>query len=214
MRQTAPKDPIVFYGSSTIRLWGTLASDLADQRAVNLGFGGSTLEACDHFFERLVPPLAPCSLVIYAGDNDLGDGQTPEAVLASFRRLAAKIERDLPAVGYGFISIKPSPARLAILDRIQAANTLIRGDVAGRPNAYFMDVFSAMLASDGRPDAGFFESDGLHLNGAGYQLWTKLLSPFRHQIFTTDCSSIQNRPVRLAESESNVSPLVQPEPRP
>ncbi len=45
-----PNDPVVFYGSSTVRLWDTLARDMGDERAVNLGFGGSTLEACVHFF--------------------------------------------------------------------------------------------------------------------------------------------------------------------
>ena len=38
--------PPVFYGSSSIRLWATLAEDF-DPRVLNLGFGGSTLEACD-----------------------------------------------------------------------------------------------------------------------------------------------------------------------
>jgi hypothetical protein len=41
--------PPVFYGSSSIRLWDTLAEDV-DPRVLNLGFGGSTLEACDYFF--------------------------------------------------------------------------------------------------------------------------------------------------------------------
>jgi hypothetical protein len=38
--------PPVFYGSSSIRLWDTVAKDF-DPRILNLGFGGSTLEACD-----------------------------------------------------------------------------------------------------------------------------------------------------------------------
>ena len=45
----------MFYGSSSIRLWDTLAEDI-DPGVVNLGFGGSTLQACDYFFERLVRP--------------------------------------------------------------------------------------------------------------------------------------------------------------
>src|SRR5579863_5577261 len=61
--------PPVFYGSSSIRLWDTLAEDF-DPRVLNLGFGGATLEACDYFFARLVPPVNPRSLLLYAGDND------------------------------------------------------------------------------------------------------------------------------------------------
>jgi len=56
--------PPVFYGSSSIRLWDTLAEDF-DPRILNLGFGGATLEACDYFFSRLVPPVNPRSLLVY-----------------------------------------------------------------------------------------------------------------------------------------------------
>jgi hypothetical protein len=55
--------PPVFYGSSSIRLWDTLGQDV-DPRVMNLGFGGATLEACDYFFPRLVPPLHPRSLLL------------------------------------------------------------------------------------------------------------------------------------------------------
>src|ERR1700761_279364 len=81
--------PPVFYGSSSFRLWDTLATDF-DPRVLNLGFGGSTLEACDYFFDRLVSPLRPRSLLLYAGDNDLGDGRTPEQAFGSFLSLAHK----------------------------------------------------------------------------------------------------------------------------
>jgi len=188
-RQTTPKDPVVFYGSSTVRLWSGLAKDLQNSRALNLGFGGSTLEACVYFFERLVPPVDPCSLVVYAGDNDLGDGRSPQDVLASFRALAGKVERDLHGVEFAFISVKPSPSRFHIIDRIRAANELIREDIAMRGRDYFIDIFDAMLGPDGTPQSKFFEEDGLHMSSAGYALWTHLLSPHRQRIFTLDCST-------------------------
>lgn len=77
---------IAFYGSSSIRLWATLASDFPGLSVVNLGFGGATLAACVYFFERLVLPCSPASLVLYAGDNDLGDGRRPEDVAGSLNR--------------------------------------------------------------------------------------------------------------------------------
>src|SRR5580698_11490568 len=105
--------PPVFYGSSSIRLWDTLAEDF-DPRVVNAGFGGSTLEACDHYFERLVQPLHPRSLLLYAGDNDLGDGRSVQQVLGWFRSLADKVADLAGPIPFGFVSIKPSPARRTI----------------------------------------------------------------------------------------------------
>jgi hypothetical protein len=106
-----PIRPVAFYGSSSIRLWSSLADDLGDVRIVNLGFGGSTLAACAHFFERLVVPRRPASLVLYAGDNDLGDGRSARDVFGSFRALVDQLDARLGPIPFAFISIKPSPAR-------------------------------------------------------------------------------------------------------
>jgi lysophospholipase L1-like esterase len=174
--------PPVFYGSSSIRLWTTLAEDF-DPRVINLGFGGSTLEACNYFFERLVLPLKPASLLLYAGDNDLGDGRTAEQTFACFRSLAGKVERTLGSMPFGFVSVKPSPARRLILPEIRALNTLVQQAIKTRPSAYFVDVFSYMLDSDGEPYSRYFSEDGLHMNHQGYLLWSRLLEPYRKQIF-------------------------------
>ena len=186
-RRNAHAHPAVFYGSSSIRLWTTLARDLQSPCAINAGFGGSTLAACVHYFERLVPPLAPASLVVYAGDNDLGDGQSPENVLASFRTLIAKVRKSLDTAPFFFLSIKPSPARTPLLERIRQANALIAAEIGLDPDAEFIDLFSHMLDRAGRPRTELFEPDGLHLNAAGYRVWTEILLPFRNRIFTEHC---------------------------
>jgi lysophospholipase L1-like esterase len=151
---------------------------------LNLGFGGSTLEACDCFFARLVPPANPRSLLLYAGDNDLGDGHSVEEVMCWFRSLADKVTASLGAVPFGFVSVKPSPARYPIIDRIRRLNDQVRQEIESRPSGYYVDVFPAMLDQSGKPRSGFFLEDGLHLSREGYRLWGRLLEPHRNQIFT------------------------------
>jgi hypothetical protein len=143
--------PPVFYGSSSVRLWDTLAEDV-DPSVLNLGFGGSTLEACDYYFDRLVPPVHPRSLLVYAGDNDLGDGRSVEQVFGWYRSLVYKIARSLGGVPFGFVSIKPSPARLAIIDRIRRFNDLVRAEIESRPTAYYVDVYSAHAGRVGQTE--------------------------------------------------------------
>ena len=211
-RRQLPEHPVVFYGSSSIRLWESLGDDFRTRRILNLGFGGSTLEACAYFFERVVVPVAPCSLVVYAGDNDLGDGRSPQEVLASFRALAAKVDRYLGGIEFGFVSIKPSPGRFHLMDRIRMANRLIRGEIEVRRRGYFMDVFDAMLDREGKPRRSLYHDDGLHLSLAGYGLWVELLTPYLHRILTTDCSSVKTTGLHSG-SEARVPPMVQPKPR-
>jgi lysophospholipase L1-like esterase len=184
VRQARAWRPAVFYGSSTLRLWDSLAEDLGEPRALNLAFGGSTLAACVHFFDRLVRPVAPASLVVYAGDNDLGDGCSPEQVMASFERLSAKVADCQGELPFGFITIKPSPARAGILDRIRRTNDGIRARIERMPGAYVIDVFDAMVDAAGAPRRELFLDDGLHLSRDGYRLWIRLLEPYRHRIFT------------------------------
>ena len=175
--------PPVFYGSSTFRLWDTLARDI-DPSIINLGFGGSTLEACDYFYSRLVKPLHPGSLLVYAGDNDLGDGRSVEDALASFRSLARQVASTAGPIPFGFVSVKPSPARYPILDRIRRFNEIVRAGMASIPGGYYVDVYAAMLDPSGNPRPEYFQEDGLHLNREGYRLWTRILGACRHQILT------------------------------
>jgi lysophospholipase L1-like esterase len=187
------REPAVAFGSSSIRLWTTRAEDLNDDSLVNAGFGGSTLEACAFFFERIVPPLKPTSLLVYAGDNDLGDGRSPDHVLESFHRLADQIDRSCGAIPFGFMSIKPSPARVNILDLIMQANALIQAAIERRPNGFYVPLYDAMLRN-AKPRPELFLDDGLHLAPAGYKLWSDLLEPFRAQIFTEGANARAAQP--------------------
>ncbi len=112
---TPATEKIVFYGSSSIRLWTTLAQDFPHLDTLNLGFGGSTLAACAWFFERLVVPNTPKAIVFYAGDNDLGDGRHPEEVCLFFCAFARKMRILLPDVPLYFLSVKISLARWELL---------------------------------------------------------------------------------------------------
>jgi lysophospholipase L1-like esterase len=177
----APPVPgsVVFYGSSSIRLWSSLTEDFPDLPVVNAGFGGSTLAACAHFFDRLVVPLAPRSLLVYAGDNDIGDGRTPGDVLSSLRALLARFDVAFPGVPLGFLSIKPSPARWPLHGAIAEANELARVELTSRSNRFYVDLVPAMLGEDGKPRPELYAEDGLHLSAAGYRLWAEVVGRFR-----------------------------------
>ena len=171
----AATDRVVFYGSSSIRLWTTLAQDFPQINTVNIGFGGSTLAACAWFFERLVVPANPASLVFYAGDNDLGDGRHPEEVYLFFCAFAEKMRSNFPAVPVSFLSIKISPARWHMVNQIQYANQLICSEVTKRVGYQYIDMTTPLLDTNGQPRREFFEEDGLHLSQAGYRVWQQVI---------------------------------------
>ncbi len=165
----------VFYGSSTLRLWDTLAEDMGMPDAINLGFGGSTLEACRLYFERLVLPLRPSHLIFYGGENDIGVGKSAEFVLDQFRRFADVVQGHLPDIRCWFISLKPSPSRLEYLAEIERTNTLIADAISQHSQWQYVDFYSYLLDADGQPNARLFSPDQLHLNIAAYGILAKLL---------------------------------------
>jgi lysophospholipase L1-like esterase len=175
--KTAKDVETVFYGSSSIRLWTSLYDDFKDLKPVNLGFGGSTLAACVWFFERVMIPYQPKRLVIYAGDNDLGDGRHPEEVFIFFQQLVVKINKrfgDLPCY---FVSLKPSISRWQIADQFKYTNNLIETEIITRNNNWrFINVFKEMIDPAGRLKKEYFLNDGLHLSESGYKLWKEIIN--------------------------------------
>jgi lysophospholipase L1-like esterase len=168
---------VIFYGSSSIRQWDSLYKDFREHKPLNLGFGGSTLAACVWYFDRIMAPLDKArSMIIYAGDNDLGDGRHPEEVFISFRQLVVQVREKFGNIPIGFISIKPSFSRWHIIDRIRFTNKVIEEEVnRKKDNLYFINVYDAMTDKNGLPIHKFFGADGLHLSGEGYALWEEIL---------------------------------------
>jgi lysophospholipase L1-like esterase len=167
----------IFYGSSSMRLWTSLYDDFKDIKPINLGFGGSTLAACVWFFDRLMLPYNPKRLIIYAGDNDLGDGRHPEEVLIFFQELAVKVEKRFGNIPCFYISLKPSPSRLNIIDQYKYTNNLIENEIVKFDNNWqFINVFKDMLDANGKPKGEYYVKDGLHLTNAAYKLWSDVIN--------------------------------------
>lgn len=173
-----PKGAVLFIGSSSIRLWKTLAKDFPDVPVLNRGFGGSQIADSTYYADRIVKPYQPRLIVLYAGDNDLADGKTPAQVFADYQQFVSKVRAGLPTVRIAYIAIKPSPARWQLVSAIKEANTMIKQFVGKKKGLDYIDVFSGMLGKDGKPVPELYAADGLHLSEKGYALWTRAVAPY------------------------------------
>lgn len=178
--RTSPPEAgsLVFVGSSSIRLWTSLARDMAPLRVVNRGFGGAHLAHVVRHAPRILPPHAPRAIVLYAGDNDIASGKTAERVLSDFEAFVAWTRRALPKARIVFLSIKPSPLRFDLWPEMRRANEAIEGLAARDPRLFYVDVASVLLDEEGRPREALFAFDGLHLRAEGYDAWTRVVAPF------------------------------------
>jgi lysophospholipase L1-like esterase len=180
-RQNPPaKSAVVFVGSSSIRMWKDLAEDFPDTKVINRGFGGSQLADSTYYADRIVIPYQPRMVVLYAGDNDLAAGKTPQQVFEDYKAFVSRVREKLPNAKIAFISIKPSLARVKLMEQMRATNELIRGYAAAGKNLVFIDVFPPMLNQAGQPRPELFIQDGLHMNREGYDIWRKVVAPYLH----------------------------------
>lgn len=169
------EDPkMVFYGSSSFTLWNDLTEIFKEYKPINLGFGGSTLGACTWFFDRVFENIKkPEAIVVYAGDNDLGDNRHPEEVVLFFENLLAKIREKYGNIPCTYISIKPSISRWYLSDSIRYTNSNIKELCLKDENFHFVNIYEDMLDANGYPDGKYFVEDGLHLSKKGYRLWAQ-----------------------------------------
>ncbi|EKU26389.1 SGNH/GDSL hydrolase family protein [Xanthomonas graminis] len=169
---------VLFVGSSSIRFWTSLASDFPGVDTLNRGFGGSEIRDSTWYADRIVVPYRPRLIVFYAGDNDLNSGRSPQQLREDFLAFVARVRHDLPTTRIAYLSIKPSPARAALLPRVADANALLRKAAAGLKQVDFIDVYTPMLGADGQPRGELFGPDHLHMNPAGYALWRDIVRPY------------------------------------
>ena len=131
-----------------------------------------------HFFERIVAPVKPSIIVVYAGDNDIAQKKSPETVAADFAQFCAKVKEQLPECGkVVYVSIKPSVKRWALADTIKSANKLIKTQCEKDDKLQYLDVWNPMLDAKGEPRPELLLKDGLHMTADGYKIWNDALGP-------------------------------------
>ena len=170
---TVAPDAVLFLGSSSIRLWDTVRS-FAGANTLNRGFGGATTAHVLHYYKRLLPAAPPRAVIVYVGENDLAAGTAPEAVARDILTLLRRLRQDYPRAHIAFLSLKPSPMRWTLRDKMALVNARVRAG-AGSRGVRYIDVGKVLLAPDGLPDASLFRPDGLHMNASGYQRWTRII---------------------------------------
>lgn len=172
-----PRGAIVFVGSSSIRMWKSLAQDFPGHQVINRGFGGSQLADSVHFIDRVILRYQPRQVVIYAGGNDINAKKSPEVVYGDFVALTDRIRAALPQTRIAYISIAGAPSRWAQVEQVRQANALIAAHCRRR-GLDFINTFPLMLGPDGRPKPDIFLKDNLHMNERGYAIWREAVRPY------------------------------------
>jgi lysophospholipase L1-like esterase len=159
-------------------MWTSLKEDFAGLPVLNRGFGGSMIPEVTAFLDRIIVPHKPRLVVLYCGGNDINAGRSASQVTRDFEALVAKLHDELPTTRLLYISVAPNPARWSQVETVKAVNRAVQWRAESDPRITYVDVFSRMLGSDGRPLPDIFIEDGLHMNAKGYAIWKDVVRPY------------------------------------
>ncbi len=185
----APKGGVVFVGSSSIRLWKTLAADMQPMPVLNRGFGGSRLFDSIYYSDDLISKHEPSLVVVFSGTNDISGSKPKSAqqVCSLFRQLVQRLRWQDHKLTICNIAITPTMARKEHIAIVREANRLIRMECQTDPLLEFVDPTVDLVDANGRPDLRFFRRDQLHLNKRGYAVWARHIRPLVQRLYGREC---------------------------
>ncbi|MFL2601508.1 MAG: GDSL-type esterase/lipase family protein [Flavobacteriaceae bacterium] len=167
------KNLIVFYGSSSFRLWKNLDQDFKTYNVLNFGFGGAFIEDCIRYFDQLFSNINPTVFVLYVGGNDLSLEYSNRKINSLFKNLLTKIKSQFPNSKIICVSIKPSYHRINKFDKIKQLNTLMKEELMKSDKNSYVDIFKLFLNENEKIITSYFVKDNLHLSKKGYEVWKK-----------------------------------------
>ncbi|WP_143544137.1 GDSL-type esterase/lipase family protein [Rhodopirellula sp. MGV] len=170
-------EAILFIGSSSIRRWETMQRDMSPYRTIRRGYGGAKFTDMAVYAERVITPHQYRAVVMFVGNGITAgpDSHSPELIEQMTRHIVDVAHQHRPDAPFFLIEITPTQSRFGIWDKVRKVNERLREIALTTPNTYFIETAGNFLHSDTKPRTELFVNDQLHLNEAGYRLWSDLI---------------------------------------
>jgi hypothetical protein len=170
---------VVFYGSSSIRLWENIATDVSPLMPTRRGFGGAKSIDLAVFAGEVLTAQPYNALVIFVANDISGEADQPEyspdQVIGWLTEVVEVSRAWQPTAPILLVEVTPTPKRWEVWPRQLALNLRLREWTLNQPGVEFLATAEYFLDSQGRVRETLFDPDRLHLNPDGYRLWGRLI---------------------------------------
>ncbi len=186
--QPDPKDAILFIGSSSIRRWTDLDSDLSPRKTINRGYGGAKFSDLAVYIDRIVSPHQFKALVVFVGNDIVGkpDDKSPAEVARLFGYIVSQVRKTHPTQPIFLIAVTPTPSRFKVWSEIRNANAELAKVCESEKSLYFIATEKSYLDEAGMPIEKYFVEDKLHQNREGYQVWSRIVKEHLDRVMETE----------------------------
>jgi lysophospholipase L1-like esterase len=166
----------LFVGSSSFAMWGKkLETTFAEYEAVNRGFGGSNYIHNIVALNRIHLPYKPARITIFCGTNDIAYYGIDDATTwRNFKYYIARHWNENPLAEIYFVTPSHAPVREKFWQQGDELCAKIKDLASKTRGLFYIDVVSLMNGSNDRVREEIFLDDRLHLNDAGYAIWTEV----------------------------------------
>lgn len=175
------KNKIIFLGDS-ITEFGDWAKLLNDSTVINRGIAGDNtfgvLARLNDIINR-----QPSKLFIHIGINDISQNTPDKIIVANILAIVKKVRKDSPATLIYVSSILPTndSVKTEYPDAYNKNGRVVKVNKQLKRNEkmlgfVYVDLYKKFHDADGKLTAKYADSDGLHLNSTGYQIWIDILT--------------------------------------
>ena len=171
-------EKVLLLGSSSIRLWGDLAEDMAPLSIKRRGFGGAKISDLVVHLPQLMGDHPWEKMVLFIGGNDVWgteDDKTSAELRACADALVARVRESYPDVPIYFTEITPSPARAPLHEGEAMLTEVLKAACEAHKRVSFIPMTEGFLNEDGTRKPELFLEDRLHLNPDGYRIFARNL---------------------------------------
>lgn len=145
----------------------------------NFGVGGTQICHLHVYLDRLFVNrqggISPKRIVIYSGDNDLGNNYDAQGIVDNYSALIQRIREKGVTTPIYIISTKPSFKRLHQSHIIEDIGKRLEEQLDGKDDVTIINTFEEFFKTNGDLREDYFVSDGLHLTRRAYEMWAKYL---------------------------------------
>jgi lysophospholipase L1-like esterase len=171
-----PENAILFTGSSSIVGW-KVDKFFPDMPVLNRGFGGSKYSDLVDYFDQVIVPYRPKTVVLYSGDNDLAGGETTTTVVKNMKQVVELIQERFPETRVILIPPKASIARWELFPLMREVGEVMQQMADEDSRVIYVDTSAPMLGPNGKPRPELYVGDKLHMTEEAYVLWSDLVRP-------------------------------------
>jgi hypothetical protein len=175
--RTSQPGAVVFYGTSTIRLWKSLQKDFPEFRSIGIGLPAANLNVLLRFYDELIAPLEPSKLVLYAGTTEAMKGRPHIEISDGLDALCSRARERNPDLPITLLSLAASPAVVFRWRAYAHANQSLAAYAAVAQNVTFIDAATPLAALPEARQISLICDDHIHFTREGFGVYADLLRP-------------------------------------